>query len=167
MYTLGIPDRQKRRTLGYLKQSWIDFEEHTAMEGFFDVSFPGMDEEGFRDITIKLKQQGVTIIGADEELTERKIMKLTDLITEDFSKNLDESESENIIQALKNTLQVWETKQYPDDKTRWEEYFIDIEELIQDFEEERSIDTPAPSSLADLQEQEQKVRKLIRKTLRK
>ena len=167
MYTLGIPDRQKRRTLGYLKQSWIDFEEHTAMEGFFDVSFPGMDEDAFRNIVMKLKQQGVTTIGADEVLTERKIMKLTDLITEDFSKNLDESESENIIQALKNTLQVWETKQYPDDKTRWEEYFIDIEELIQDFEEERSIDTPAPSSLADLQEQEQKVRKLIRKTLRK
>ena len=165
MYTLGIPDRQKRRTLGYLKQSWIDFEEHTAMEGFFDVSFPGMDEDAFRNIVMKLKQQGVTTIGADEVLTERKIMKLTDLITEDFSKNLDESESENIIQALKNTLQVWETKQYPDDKTRWEEYFIDIEELIQDFEEERSIDTPAPSSLADLQEQ--KVRKLIRKTLRK
>jgi hypothetical protein len=30
MYTLGIPDRQKRRTLGYLKQNWIDFEEHPA-----------------------------------------------------------------------------------------------------------------------------------------
>jgi|TARA_B110000967_G_scaffold145208_1_gene148616 hypothetical protein len=165
MYTLGIPDRQKRRTLGYLKQQWIEFEENPAMEGFFDVSFPGMDEDAFRNIVMKLKQQGVTTIGADEVLTERKIMKLTDLITEDFSKNLDESESENIIQALKNTLQVWETKQYPDDKTRWEEYFIDIEELIQDFEEERSIDTPAPSSLADLQEQ--KVRKLIRKTLRK
>ena len=86
MYTLGIPDRQKKRTLGYLKQNWIDFEEHPAMEGFFDVSFPGMDEDAFRDITIKLKQQGVTVIGADEVLTEKKIMKLTDLITEEFLK---------------------------------------------------------------------------------
>ena len=40
MYTLGIPDRQKRRTLGYLKQQYVDFEENTAMEGFFDLSFP-------------------------------------------------------------------------------------------------------------------------------
>ena len=24
MYTLGIPDRQKRRTLGYLKQRYVD-----------------------------------------------------------------------------------------------------------------------------------------------
>jgi|TARA_R110002050_G_scaffold22797_1_gene61933 hypothetical protein len=165
MYTLGIPDRQKRRTLGYLKQSWIDFEEHTAMEGFFDISFPGMDEDAFRNIVTKLKQQGVTTIGADEELTERKIMKLTDLIKEDFSKNLNENEGDTIIQALKNILVTWETKQYPDDKTRWEEYYIDIEELVQDFEEERAMDTPVPSQLAALQEQ--KVRKLIRKTLRK
>ena len=164
MYTLGIPDRQKRRTLGYLKQNWIDFEEHPAMEGFFDISFPGMDEDAFRNIVMKLKQQGVTVIGADEVLTEKKIMKLTDLITEDFSKNLDESDSDSLIQALKNTLQVWQSKQYADDKSRWEEYYMDIDELVTDFEEEIAMDTPAPSQLASLQEE--KVRKLIRKTLR-
>ena len=164
MYTLGIPDRQKRRTLGYLKQNWINFEENPGMEGFSDLSFPGMDEEEFRNITIKLKQQGVTIIGADEVLTERKIMKLTDLITEKFSKNLDENDSDTLIQALKNILVTWETKQYADDKTRWEEYFMDIQELIEDFEEERAMDTPSRSQLAALQEQ--KVRKLIRKTIR-
>ena len=164
MYTLGIPDRQKRRTLGYLKQQFVDFEENPSMEGFFDVSFPGMDEDAFRNIVIKLKQQGVTTIGADEELTERKIMKLTDLITEDFSKNLDESDGDNLIMALKNILQVWQTKQYADDKSRWEEYYMDIQELVEDFEEERSMDTPTPSQLANLQEQ--KVRKAIRKLMR-
>ena len=164
MYTLGIPDRQKRRTLGYLKQQWIKFEEHPSMEGFFDLSFPDMDEDAFRDITIKLKQQGVTIIGADEVLTEKKIMKLTDLITEDFSKNLDESDSDSIIQALQNILQIWQSKRYADDKSRWESYYMDIEELVQDFEEERAMDTPAASGLANLQEQ--KVRKAIRKLIR-
>ena len=164
MYTLGIPDRQKRRTLGFLKQNWIDFEEHPVMDGFFDISFPGMDEDAFRNIVMKLKQQGVTIIGADEVLTEKKIMKLTDLIKEDFSKNLDESDSDNIIMALKNILQVWQTKQYADDRSRWEEYYMDIDELVTDFEEERAMDTPAVSDLAALQEQ--KVRKVIRKFLR-
>jgi len=164
MYTLGIPDRQKRRTLGYLKQQFIEFEENPAMEGFFDLSFPGMDEDAFRNIVLKLKQQGVTTIGADEELTERKIMKLTDLITEDFSKNLNESDGDTLIQALKNILVTWETKQYPDDRTRWEEYFMDIQELVEDFEEERSMDTPTPSQLANLQEQ--KVRKAIKKLMR-
>ena len=164
MYTLGIPDRLKRRTLGYLKQQFVDFEENPSMEGFFDVSFPGMDEDAFRNIVIKLKQQGVTIIGADEELTERKIMKLTDLITEDFAKNLDESDGDNLIAALKTILQVWQTKQYADDKSKWEEYYMDIQELVEDFEEERSMDTPTPSQLAALQEQ--KVRKAIRKLMR-
>ena len=161
MYTLGIPDRQKRRTLGYLKQNWIDFEENTAMEGFFDISFPGMDEDAFRDITIKLKQQGVTVIGADEVLTEKKIMKLTDLITEEFSKNLDESDSDSLIEALKNILQEWQNKQYADDKSRWEEYYMDIDELVTDFEEEEVMNRPTSLAL-----QEDKVRKLIRKTIR-
>ena len=164
MYTLGIPDRQKRRTLGFLKQNWIDFEENPGMEGFFDLSFPGMDEDAFRNIVMKLKQQGVTVIGADEKLTEKKIMKLTDLINEEFSKNLDEHEGDSIITALKNILQVWQTKQYADDRSRWEEYYMDIDELVSDFEEERAMDTPSPSQLATLQEK--KVRKAIRKLMR-
>ena len=41
---------------------------------------------------------------------------------------------------------------------------MDIVELVEDFEEDRSIDTPASSQLASLQEQ--KLRKLIRKTIR-
>ena len=41
---------------------------------------------------------------------------------------------------------------------------MDIEELVQDFEEERAMDTPAASGLANLQEQ--KVRKAIRKLIR-
>jgi len=162
MYTLGIPDRLKRRTLGYLKQQFIEFEENPAMEGFFDVSFPGMDEDEFRDIVIKLKQQGVTTIGADETLTERKIMKLTDLIKEDFSKNLDESDSDNIIMALKNILQVWQTKQYADDKSRWEEYYMDIAELVDDFEEQTSYDKGFYT-----ENKKSKIRNLIRKTIRK
>jgi len=162
MYTLGIPDRQKRRTLGYLKQQYVDFEENPSMEGFFDVSFPGMDEDAFRNIVMKLKQQGVTTIGADEELTERKIMKLTDLITE--APTLEEMENNPLLNALKNTLQSWSTKQYPDDKTKAEEFILDIKELIEDFEEEasmRGIAVDAPDRL-----QEQKLRELIRRTIR-
>ena len=165
MYTLGIPDRQKRRTLGYLKQNFIDFKENPGMEGFFDVSFPGMDEDEFRNIVTKLKQQGVTVIGADEELTERKIMKLTDLITE--APTLEEMENNPLLNALKNTLQSWSTKQYPDDKTKAEEFILDIKELIEDFEEEASMRGIAVDAPDRLQEQkEQKLRELIRRTIR-
>jgi len=91
-------------------------------------------------------------------------MKLADLVTEEFSKNLDENEGDTLIQALKNILVTWETKQYANDKARWEEYYMDIEELVTDFEEDRAIDTPSFSDLSNLQEQ--KVRKAIRKLIR-
>ena len=158
MYTLGIPDRQKRRTLGYLKQNYIDFDERPSGEGFFELRFPDVDEDVFRDIVLKLKQQGVTTIGADEKLTERKMKKLTDLLTE--IPNLDEQPEDSLLNALKNILRTWETKQYPDDKTRWEEYAMDIEELVEDFEENMSINRD-DTNLA-----EQKLRKAIRKIIR-
>ena len=138
MYTLGIPDRQKRRTLGYLKQQFIDFKENPSMEGFFDISFPGMDEDAFRNIVTKLKQQGVTVIGADEELTERKIMKLTDLLKE--APTLEEMENNPLLNALKRTVQSWSTKRYNTDREKWEEFALDIEELIQDYEEQQEYD---------------------------
>ena len=160
MYTLGIPDRQKRRTLGYLKQSYVDFEENPSMEGFFDLSFPGMDEDEFRNIVMKLKQQGVTTIGADEELTEKKIMKLTDLITE--APTLEEIENNPLLNALKRTLQSWSTKRYNTDREKWEEFTLDIEELVQDYEEQQEYDRGFYT-----ESKEDKIRKLIRDTIRK
>ena len=159
MYTLGIPDRQKRRTLGYLKQQFIDFKENPSMEGFFDISFPGMDEDAFRNIVTKLKQQGVTVIGADEELTERKIMKLTELLKE--APTLEEMENNPLLNALKRTVQSWSTKRYNTDREKWEEFALDIEELIQDYEEQQEYDRGFYT-----EGKKDKIRKLIRKTIR-
>ena len=167
MFTLGIPNRQYRRATSVLQNEPAEPINHDVIkqdDGFYLFSFPSMDEFEFKNLVLLLKRNGVSIIGADDQLTERKIMKLTDLITEDFSKNLDEQEGDSIITALKNILQVWQSKTYADDRSRWEEYYMDIEELVQDFEEEKAMNTPAISDLAALQEE--KVRKLIRKTLR-
>ena len=92
MFTLGIPLKQKRRTLGYLSNEYfpggmkklgqqVPYEIiSTDREGgFFVISFPNMDEYEFRNIVFQLKQQGVTVIGADTQLTE-KTMKLVNLV---------------------------------------------------------------------------------------
>ena len=90
MFTLGIPLKQKRRTLGYLSNEYfpggmkklgqqVPYEILSSDDGFFELGFPGMDEDEFRNITFQLKQQGVTIIGADSQLTE-KTMKLVNLV---------------------------------------------------------------------------------------
>ena len=92
MFTLGIPLKQKRRTLGYLSNEYfpggmkklgqqIPYEILSTDDGFFQLGFPGMDDYNeFRDIAFKLKQQGVTVIGADSQLTENNIMKLVNLV---------------------------------------------------------------------------------------
>ena len=87
MYILGIPDKQKRRTLNYLSNQYpskmgeyIDYEISDSDDGFFQLSFPGMNEDEFRDIVTKLKREGISTIGADTQLTENKIMKLINLV---------------------------------------------------------------------------------------
>ena len=187
MYTLGIANRQRQRTLGYLKQNYINFEEHPSMDGFFDLRFPDMDEEGFRSITMKLKQQGVTIIGADTQLTERKIMKLTKLLAEQESKKVYSLEddpssqgfssnaAEDIIFDLKNMLKVWATKKYDSAEDRYTEYALDVEELIKDYEmgmthdyEDREDDYAMHKTMMDAPDlYEQKIRNKIRKEINK
>ena len=84
MYTLGIPKRDYRRTtqvLSYESQPSIAYHENLQDDGFYMFTFPEVgSEDDFRDIVIKLKGEGVRVIGADAQLTERQIMKLVDLV---------------------------------------------------------------------------------------
>ena len=84
MYTLGIPKRDYRRTtqvLDYESQPSIPYHANLQGDGFYLFTFPEAgDEDDFRNIVLKLKSEGVRVIGADAQLTERQIMKLADLI---------------------------------------------------------------------------------------
>jgi hypothetical protein len=59
---------------------YIDYEISDSDDGFFQLSFPSMGEDEFRDIVMKLKREGISTIGADSQLTENNIMKLVNLI---------------------------------------------------------------------------------------
>ena len=187
MYTLGIPNRLRKRTLGYLKQKWIEFEVNPSMDGFFDLMFPELDEEGFRGIVNALKQQGVTIFGADSQLTERKIMKLTKLLGEQdlkkvysleddpSSQGFESNQAEDIIVDLKRTLETWRTKKYDSAEDRYHEYALDIEELVDEYEsgmtrdyEDREDDFAMHKTMMDVPDlYEQKIRNKIRKEINK
>ena len=83
MFALGIPKRQYRRTtrvLGHELSEPIDYRTEKQDDGFYLFTFPGTDEDNFRKIVILLKNNGITTIGADNQLTEKNIMKLADLI---------------------------------------------------------------------------------------
>ena len=83
MFALGIPNRQYRRctsVLGHESSKPIDYKAEKQDDGFYLFSFPNADEYEFRDIVKLLKGNGVTTIGADSQLTEKKIMSTIKLI---------------------------------------------------------------------------------------
>jgi len=83
MFTLGIPNKQYRRTtqvLGHERSEPIKYGVRKQDDGFYMFSFPGADEYDFKDIVKLLKVNGITAIGADDQLTEKQIMKLVDLV---------------------------------------------------------------------------------------
>ena len=88
MFTLGIPKRQYRRATQVLTHELADpveFDSYKQDDGFWQFNFPEADEYEFRIIVRLLKNNGVTPIGADETLTEKNIMKLTNLLKEQGS----------------------------------------------------------------------------------
>ena len=151
MYTLGIPKRQYRRctrVLGHESSKPIPYEAEKQEDGFYVFSFPEADEYDFKDIVHLLKRNGVTTIGADDQLTESKIMKLTDLIKEQG--NPDENE---IIDKLKIILERWEAPDYKGGGEelkscpRSDHYFEDLRELVEDYTENFYLDLDDPGSL--------------------
>ena len=172
MFRLAVPEGvHDNRVLDYLKnikelQETEHFNRESDDEGLVHYTFPNMGEDNFKYIVTQLKNQGVTMIGVDSQLTERKIMKLTDLIKE--APTLEEMKKPKWLEALKAILKEWETKTYTDDKNKWESYYMDIEDLVKAWD----------ADLEDQEEQEEydkgfyteskksKIRSLIRKTIR-
>ena len=167
MYALGIPVSQYRRctqVLGHEASEPINYEDEKQDEDFYLFKFPDVEEHGFRDIVMLLKGNGISTIGADTQLTERKIMKLVDILNEQESPkdNSNLEEAQGIINRLKIILETWQTKEYNSDQERWEMYYLDIQELVEDYEEEMSmlgITMDAPMN--------EGIKKLVKKEIRK
>jgi len=172
MFTLGIHIKDIRRTNDVLQHSRsepFNYDLFKQDEDFYILEFPNTDYEDFKRIVLLLKNNGITAIGADTQLSEKKIMKLVDLIKEKEEPTSDSPKetpinrmesAEDIIAALETILEVWEKKTYNSDQERYEMYYLDISELVEDYKENLSIDTP------DVNLQEQKLRKLIRKIIK-
>lgn len=153
MFTLGIPLRQYRRTTQVLSNESDKTIEYSAVkqdDGFYVFSFPNVDYHAFKDIVLLLKRNGITTIGADEQLSERNIMKLVNLLKE-------ESPAENnfiddIKMALEKNRELFNNPM-----------FRTISDVIKNYEmggdEDRMMDAPSIT--------EQKLRKLIRDEFKK
>ena len=146
MFTLGIPERQYRRTtqvLGSDNADPINYDAVKQDDGFYMFSFD-VDYDGFQDIVILLKSNGVTTIGADDQLTERNIMRLTDLLEQNQKQPNRMETAEDVIEKVDEII-----TDNPDTA-------LDLlSDMVEDFKENQSIDRP------DTSMQEQKLKKLI------
>ena len=146
MFTLGIPNRQYRRAtqvLGPENAYPIEYDAVDQGDGFYVFSFD-LDYDRFQDIVMMLKHNGITTIGADSQLTERNIMKLTDLLEQDKRPNRMES-AEDVIEKVDEII-----TDNPDTA-------LDLlSDMVEDFYENQSIDRP------DTNLQEKKLKKLIK-----
>ena len=69
------------------------------------------------------------------QLPSSRLMKMKwNPVTQSAPLKEQESPMENdIISDLKNTLATWETKEYASDKARWQEYYQDIENIVNKY----------------------------------
>ena len=191
MFRLACPKGvHDNRVIAYLKNEkelvdHQDFQREPDSEGLVHYTFPGMDEDNFRYIVSQLQNQGVTMIGVDTQLTEKKIMKLTDLIKEEAA-NPEMSDYPNSYSAdnsgwipvskLEQIRDEWNKKHqsgyYRDPQHRADEYMMDIEDMIDfwksyyDDVEDKKAKNMQGTNLPVASLAEQKLRKLIRKTIR-
>jgi len=109
-------------------------------------------------------------MGVDSKLTEKKIMKLANLIKE-FAPTTEEVNKPKWLEALKDYLKTWKRKEYKDDKHRGEEYYLDIQGLVEmwesTLEEEKEKAAYDKTNRMVSEDKNSKIRSLIRKTIRK
>jgi len=166
---LAVAGKDIRRTNNVLKNDRsepLDYDFYKQDDGFYMLNFKDIDYDDFKSIVILLKNNGINAIGGDktpEEMEENKIIKLADLIKEQPGYNEEQpnrmESADDIISKLEDILIEWEKKEYKSDQERYENYYLDIEELVEDYNENNSIDKP------DTDINERKIRKLIRKML--
>jgi len=172
MYTLGTSEgTQSKRVQKYLDVKYMDLD-YTAEpdgEGFVMFRFPTLDEEEFRSMVFLLKRlDGVTLMGVDTQLTEKNIMKLTNLIKE-FAPTTQDQNRPKYLEALRRMLKIWSRKEYKDDIDKWTQYGMDVQQIVDVWEAE--IEDNEEQTAYDkgfyAEGKEDKVRSLIRKTIRK
>ena len=148
---LAVHGKDIKRTNNVLKNDMSeprDYDYYKQDDGFYMLNFKGIDYDDFKDIVILLKNNGVNAIGGDktpEEMNERNIIKLADLIKEQ-----QEEERPNRMETAEDVIEMVDEIITDNPDTA-----LDLlSDMVEDFYENQSIDRPDVN--------EQKLRKIIR-----
>ena len=129
----------------------LEYDMTSDDSGHVIFRFPTLDEEQFRGLVYKLKKvDGVTLMGVDDKLTEKQIMKLANLV------EIESPDENNLIDDLKMALE--KNRQMFNNPI-----FKSVSDIIRNYEivgdEERMLNLPEKKIT------EQKLRKLIQNEL--
>ena len=148
---LAVHGKDIKRTNNVLKNDMsepLDYDYYKQDDGFYMLNFKGIDYDDFKDIVILLKNNGVNAIGGDktpEEMNERNIIKLADLIKEQ-----QEEERPNRMETAEDVIEMLDEIITDNPDTA-----LDLlSDMVEVFYENQSIDRPDVN--------EQKLRKIIR-----
>ena len=148
---LAVHGKDIKRTNNVLKNDMsepLDYDYYKQDDGFYMLNFKGIDYDDFKDIVILLKNNGVNAIGGDktpEEMNERNIIKLADLIKEQ-----QEEARPNRMETAEDVIEMVDEIITDNPDTA-----LDLlSDMVEDFYENQSIDRPDVN--------EQKLRKIIR-----
>ena len=148
---LAVHGKDIKRTNNVLKNDMsepLDYDYYKQDDGFYMFNFKGIDYDDFKDIVILLKNNGVNAIGGNktpEEMNERNIIKLADLIKEQ-----QEEERPNRMETAEDVIEMVDEIITDNPDTA-----LDLlSDMVEDFYENQSIDRPDVN--------EQKLRKIIR-----
>ena len=151
MFTLGIPNSQQRRAnsvLTHTRSTPIEYEVYKQDKDFHIFTFD-VDFDRFHDIVLLLKSNGISTIGADEQLTEKNIMRLTNLIEQtitgmekSYPANSTEKPVMVDVNEIERILRESETKKnnnFFNTDLEYAEFFIEeLKDLINDSKELKS-----------------------------
>ena len=150
---LAVHGKDIKRTNNVLKNDMsepLDYDYYKQDDGFYMLNFKGIDYDDFKDIVILLKNNGVNAIGGDktpEEMNERNIIKLADLIKEQ-----QEEERPNRMETAEDVIEMVDEIITDNPDTA-----LDLlSDMVEDFYENQSINRP------DTNLQEKKLKKLIK-----
>lgn len=153
MFSLGVHIKDFRRCTDVLQNDRsepLDFDFYKQDKDFYVFEFPNSNYEDFKSIVLLLKTNGINALGADEQLSEKNIMKLTNILKEQ------EEEKPNRMETAEDVIVMIDEIITDNPDTA-----LDLlSDMVEDFYENQSIDRP------DTDIQEQKLRKLIQKLIK-
>ena len=151
MFSLGVHIKDFRRCTDVLQNDRsepLDFDFYKQDKDFYIFEFPNSNYEDFKSIVILLKNNGINALGADSQLSEKSIMKLTNILKEQEGERPNRMESsEDVIEMVDEII-----TDNPDTA-------LDLlSDMVEDFYENQSIDRPDVN--------EQKLKKLIQTVIK-